>query len=157
MQDKLYNGGFAFMEGQYDNDSACQEIRYPPLNRRCVFSTGTNYHEQGAIYDQRRQGMTLKSKCSGTQAPFYRQEVLFDSKGIKTAACSRPVGAGGHCKHTVALLLTWVNDPDSFQEVGATEAAFDKRSKPELMALIQHMLEQRAVPKPISVSLFSQR
>jgi len=106
------------------------------------FHRGQNYFEQGAIYDQRRQGMTLKSKCSGTQSPFYRQEVWFDSKGIKSAECSCPVGAGGRCKHTVALLLMWVSDPDSFKEVEAIDATLEKRSKAELIALIKQILDQ---------------
>ncbi len=106
------------------------------------FQRGQKYFEQGAIYDQRRQGMMLKSKCSGTQAPFYRQEVIFDGKGIKSAECSCPVGEGGYCKHVVALLLTWVNDPDSFQEIEAMDAALEKRSKAELIALIKQMLDQ---------------
>ena len=106
------------------------------------FQRGQKYFEREAIYEQRRQGMTIKSKCSGTQAPFYRQEVLFDRKGIKSAECSCPVGEGGHCKHVVALLLTWVNDPDSFQEVESIDVSLDKRSKPELIALIKEMLEQ---------------
>ena len=106
------------------------------------FQRGQKYLEQGAIYDQHRQGMTIKSKCAGTQAPFYRQEVLFNGKGIESAECSCPVGAGGRCKHTVALLLTWVKDPDSFQEVEALDSILDKRSKPELIALIKQMLEQ---------------
>src|SRR5919109_4978825 len=97
------------------------------------FQRGQNYFEQGAIYDQRRQGTTLKSKCSGTQAPFYRQEVLFNSKGILSAKCSCPVGDGGRCKHTIALLLTWVHDPDSFNEVEAIDAALEKRSKADLI------------------------
>jgi len=106
------------------------------------FQRGLKYFEQEAIYDQRKEGMTLKSKCSGSQAPFYRQEVLFNSKGIEAAECSCPIGDGGHCKHVVALLLTWVNDPDSFQEVEAIDATLDKRSKPELIAIIKQMLEQ---------------
>ncbi|MHB8778734.1 MAG: SWIM zinc finger family protein [Anaerolineales bacterium] len=106
------------------------------------FQRGQKYYEQGAIYEQRIQGMVLKSKCSGSQAPFYRQEVLFDSKGIKSAECTCPVGDGGHCKHTVALLLTWVNNPNSFQEVDAIETILEKLSKPELIALIKQMIEQ---------------
>ncbi len=106
------------------------------------YQRGQKYYEQGAIYEQRIQGMTIKSKCSGSQAPFYRQEVLFDSKGIKSAECSCPVGDGGHCKHTIALLLTWVNDPNSFQETEALDVILDKRSKPELIAIIKEMLEQ---------------
>jgi len=106
------------------------------------FQRGQKYYEQGAIYEQRIQGMTIKSKCSGSQAPFYRQEVLFDNKGIKSAECSCPVGDGGHCKHTVALLLTWVNDPNSFQEVEEVDAILEKLSKPELIALIKQMIVQ---------------
>jgi hypothetical protein len=68
--------------------------------------------------------------------------VIFNSKGIESAECSCPVGDGGHCKHTIALLLTWVNDPDSFQETEALDAILDKRSKPELIAIIKEMLEQ---------------
>ena len=106
------------------------------------FQRGQKYYEQGAIYDQRKQGMTLKSKCAGSQAPFYRQEVLFSSHGIESAECSCPVGEGGHCKHTVALLLTWVNDPDSFQETESLDVVLEKRSKTELIAVIKEMLEQ---------------
>jgi uncharacterized Zn finger protein len=70
------------------------------------FQRGHSYFQGDAIYGQRRSGMTIKSKCSGTQAPFYRQEVTFNEKGIQSAKCTCPVGAGGHCKHAIALLLT---------------------------------------------------
>lgn len=106
------------------------------------FQRGQNYYKQGAIYDQRKQDMALKSKCSGSQAPFYRQEVLFTNHGIESAECSCPVGEGGYCKHTVALLLTWVHDPDSFQEAESLDAVLEKRSKAELIAIIKEMLEQ---------------
>jgi uncharacterized Zn finger protein len=106
------------------------------------FQRGQKYYEQGAIYDQRKQGITLKSKCSGSQAPFYRQEVLFNSNGIESAECSCPVGDGGHCKHAIALLLTWVNDPKSFQEVEAVDARLERFSKTDLIAVIKEMLEQ---------------
>ncbi len=109
---------------------------------KTYFQRGQNYYEQGTIYEQRREGMKIKSKCSGSQAPFYRQEVMFNSKGIESADCSCPVGSGGHCKHTIALLLSWVNNPDSFQEVEAIDTLLEKRSKAELIALIKEMLEQ---------------
>ena len=106
------------------------------------YQRGQNYYKQGAIYDQRKLGMTLKSKCAGSQAPFYRQEVLFSSQGIESAGCSCPVGEGGYCKHTVALLPTWVHDPDSFQEAESLDIILEKRSKAELIAVIKEMLEQ---------------
>jgi hypothetical protein len=106
------------------------------------FKRGQGYYASGAIYERRREGMKIKSKCSGSQAPFYRQEVIFNSKGIESAECSCPVGDGGRCKHTIALLLTWVNDPNSFQEIEALDAILNKRSKPELIAIIKEMLDQ---------------
>ena len=107
------------------------------------FKRGQGYYASGAIYEQRSEGMKIKSKCSGSQAPFYRQEVIFNSKGIESAECYCPVGDGGHCKHAIALLLTWVNDPNLFQETEALDAILDKRSKSELIAIIKEMLEQK--------------
>ena len=121
------------------------------------FQRGQKYYEQGAIYDQKRQGMTLKSKCFGSQAPFYRQEIVFDNKGIKSAECSCPVGDGGHCKHAIALLLTWLNDPDTFKEVEAVDATLEKRSKPELIAIIKQMLDQEPDLSPCWICRFQQR
>ena len=106
------------------------------------FQRGQNYYNIGAIYNQRSQGMSIKSQCSGSQAGFYRQEVEFSNKGIKNADCSCPIGGGGYCKHAVALLLTWVNDPDSFTEMESLDSSLEKRSKAELIAIIKEMLEQ---------------
>lgn len=36
------------------------------------FKRGQVYYASGAIYEQCREGMKIKSKCSGSQAPFYR-------------------------------------------------------------------------------------
>ncbi|BAP57667.1 hypothetical protein THII_3370 [Thioploca ingrica] len=105
------------------------------------FQRGHSYFQGDAIYEQRRLGMTIKSKCSGTQAPFYRQEVTFNEKGIQSAKCSCPVGAGGRCKHVVALLLTWVEDSESFQEIENLEATLEKRSREELIALIRRLID----------------
>ena len=106
------------------------------------FQRGQNYYRMGAIYNQRRQGMAIKSQCSGSYQDFYRQEVEFNEKGILSADCSCPVGDGGYCKHTIALLLTWVNDPDSFAELEALDRTLEERSKEELIALIKEMLDQ---------------
>jgi len=39
-------------------------------------------------------------------------------------------------------LLTWVNDPNSFQEVEAIDTILEKFSKPELISLIKQIIEQ---------------
>src|SRR5690242_19965733 len=93
------------------------------------FARGREYFRSGAIYDARKQGRTLKAQCEGTSAPSYRLSVTFDEKGIAEADCSCPVGDGGCCKHVAALLLTWLDRPQTFVEVEEIGSSLERRSK----------------------------
>ncbi|HVC34925.1 MAG TPA: SWIM zinc finger family protein [Chloroflexota bacterium] len=104
------------------------------------FQRGLNYFQRGAIVDPRRQGLSLQARCEGSRAEAYRVWATFDQQGLVRANCSCPVGAGGYCKHLAALLLTWQDQPDSFVEVEAVDAALERRSKDELIALVKQML-----------------
>jgi uncharacterized Zn finger protein len=106
------------------------------------YERGEAYFRNGSIFDTRRQGATLKARCEGSQGGPYRVEVTFDGKEITDAECSCPVGDGGFCKHVAALLLTWRARPEQFDEVEEIEAALERRSKPELIALIKQMLRR---------------
>jgi hypothetical protein len=106
------------------------------------YEKGEDYYHSGAIHDARRQGDTLRARCEGSSGGPYRVEVTFDEDGIADAECSCPVGDGGHCKHVAALLLTWKNRPKEFAEVEETDAALEKRSKEELIALVKLMLRR---------------
>ena len=86
--------------------------------------------------------MILKARCAGSRAEAYRLEVKLADTGIAEAYCSCPVGASGHCKHTVALLLAWLHRPEDFTEVEELDTALERRSKAELIALIKQMLRQ---------------
>jgi uncharacterized Zn finger protein len=107
------------------------------------FQRGRQYVRDGAIFDVRRQGMTLKARCAGSRGNAYRLHVTFDATGIAQADCSCPVGAGGYCKHIAALLLTWRERPEAFGEVAEIDAALEGRSKDELIALVKQMLRLR--------------
>lgn len=104
------------------------------------FSRGESYFQRGMILEPRRQWMTLMARCLGSSAPYYLVAITLDEDGILEADCSCPVGAGGHCKHAAALLLTWLDSPDAFEERPDLETALEKRSKSELIALIRQML-----------------
>jgi hypothetical protein len=54
--------------------------------------------------------------------------------------CTCTAGEGGHCKHAAALLLTWIHEPGTFTEVPELENILAKRSKTELISLIQLMV-----------------
>ena len=66
--------------------------------------------------------------------------VQLDAGEIADAHCSCPVGGGGRCKHVAALLLTWQAKPETFAPVEDLAQALERRSKAELIALIQQML-----------------
>jgi uncharacterized Zn finger protein len=104
------------------------------------FQRGKAYFHQHAIFNPRRQNMTLKASCQGSQASAYRVEVTFDAEGIADAICSCPVGMG--CKHTAALLLTWIHQPEDFLEQQNIDTVLQQRDKAELIALIKKMLRR---------------
>jgi uncharacterized Zn finger protein len=106
------------------------------------FARGEQYFRDGAIFNGRRQGATLKASCEGSQPSPYRvQATLADGK-IAAADCSCPVGSGGYCKHIAALLLTWAARPADFTAVEELDAALERRSKAELVALVKQMLRR---------------
>ncbi len=123
---------------------------WPKLNQADVqnwaggasFERGQRYFQRGHILDPRCQGNTLKAQCLGSYPQPYRVQVTLGAQGILAGACSCPVGAGGHCKHAVALLLTWLHEPDAFREMEELETALERRSKAELVALIGKMVER---------------
>jgi uncharacterized Zn finger protein len=94
------------------------------------------------IIAPRKQGTRINARCLGSSAPSYQVEATLSSHGIVEAHCSCPVGIGGHCKHVAALLLTWINHPESFDLVEESNATLDERSKEELVHIIQQMLKR---------------
>jgi uncharacterized Zn finger protein len=104
------------------------------------FDRGRGYFHAGNIVNPRRQGNTFKARCLGSLPHAYHLDVTLSDQGITHASCSCPVGAGGHCKHVAALLLIWVHTPERFSEVEELEANLRRRSKEELIAIVQRML-----------------
>jgi uncharacterized Zn finger protein len=106
------------------------------------FGRGQRYYHSGHIINPRRQGDTLKARCIGSRPQPYRVEITLGRDGIAYGECSCPVGAGGHCKHAVALLLTWLHESSTFTVVEDLKTALERLSKSELIVLIQRMLDR---------------
>lgn len=103
---------------------------------------GRRYFAEGRIRHPRRQGQRLQAECLGSQPTPYRVEVTLSDDGIRSADCSCPMGAGGRCKHVVALLLTWIDEPERFTEEEALKAQLRTKTRDQLVRLIERMIDR---------------
>jgi uncharacterized Zn finger protein len=106
------------------------------------YERGENYFHEDRIRQPRRKGRTLNAFCQGSQPSPYRIEIELDDDGIAAGTCSCPVGDGGTCKHAVALLLTWVQEPGAFTVVEPLPNRLATLSKEQLITLIRQMVDR---------------
>ncbi len=86
------------------------------------FDRGMDLFQQGAVYDASNQGQQLSGKCIGSSERFYQQVVHLAEDGLSDAYCTCPYDWGGLCKHIIALVLTYIHDPDEFVDVAGIKA-----------------------------------
>jgi uncharacterized Zn finger protein len=106
------------------------------------FSKGKEYFRARAIYNTVRRGATLEAYCQGSDYTPYRVQATIQNGAIVAALCTCPYDWGGDCKHIVALLLTYLDDPSAFEERATLHEQLEKRSKDDLITLIQDMIER---------------
>src|SRR5262245_38270502 len=99
------------------------------------FQRGEDYFRNEMVVNGRRVGDTLKADCHGSRGTPYRVSATVKAGEIVEAQCSCPIGS--HCKHIAAMLLTWLERPDNFVSVEEINTALEKRSKVELIALVE--------------------
>lgn len=105
------------------------------------FQLGRGYVENGSVFDLRLQGAALKARCQGSIPQPYQLRAVLAHGRVEDADCSCPVGSGGRCKHVGALLLAWLEQPESFRVMAELGADLEQRSKGELVVLIKRMLQ----------------
>jgi uncharacterized Zn finger protein len=90
----------------------------------------------------RRQEKVIAGKCEGSSAPYYQVRVKIDEGGIQESSCTCSYDWGGACKHIIALVLTYIHNPDAFNEQKRIDdllADFDKQS---LVRLIDKLVTE---------------
>jgi uncharacterized Zn finger protein len=105
-----------------------------------VFKRALAYFAEGAIFETRRQGMTLSGQCQGSDLEPYVIRVPLDKKSVADTDCDCPYDYEGICKHIVSLLLTYIHKPQRFQAASpASSFSLADYSKGELLALINEL------------------
>lgn len=91
------------------------------IRSRCTeqsFERGLEYFHAGAIGNPVLQDWRLSATCQGSYPRPYRTAVELMPTGIVSTRCSCPYDAGGDCKHIVALLLTYIEAPETIHRIG---------------------------------------
>lgn len=105
------------------------------------FSRGRQYHKEDAISNTIKRGDEIEGQCQGSMPYPYHIQVAFDKQDIVHTSCTCEYDYGGDCKHIVALLLTYLDNPELFEERPSIQDTLNERSKEELIALIHKMIE----------------
>jgi uncharacterized Zn finger protein len=104
------------------------------------FSRGEDYYDTGAITDTIRRGDEIEARCAGSYPEPYHVWAKFDGSQIVATSCTCEYDWGGDCKHIIALLLTYLHDPDQFEDRPPLHDALMQRSKEDLADIIMLMV-----------------
>src|SRR5215213_2034069 len=108
------------------------------------FSRGKTYFRGKRIFNAVRRGNLLRARCRGSSGGPYLVEATLapadkpKSRNPVKYLCTCP--RGGFCKHVVALLLTWIDKPESFDVRPPIADLLASKSREELVTLIEAML-----------------
>jgi uncharacterized Zn finger protein len=106
------------------------------------FERGATYYRDGAVLEPVRQELELRAQCEGSDYEPYQVSVTLTKNGIAETSCTCPYDYGGICKHLIALLLTYVHEPQAFRSIPPLTTLLAGRSREELIALIGELLKR---------------
>jgi len=107
------------------------------------FHRGTAYYRKGAVLRVTRRGDVLQAEVEGSAYKPYRVRVELGARGVVSASCSCPYEWGDLCKHIVAVLLTYIREPDTIQERPPVEELLAELSREELQELLTQLIAER--------------
>jgi uncharacterized Zn finger protein len=106
------------------------------------FDRGESYYHDGSILEPVRQERELRAQCQGSDYEPYQVSAALSKSGIAETSCTCPYDYGGICKHIVALLLTYIHEPQSFRPIPPLSVLLAGRSREELIALIGEVIKR---------------
>src|SRR5258708_18768418 len=117
------------------------------------FQKGYDYYLHHAIVEPTLNETVLRAFCHGSGVNPYRVEATLLPAGEKSThklastGCSCP--RGGFCKHLVALLLTWIHQPERFVVRSGIMARLSEKSREELLAVLEQLVQRQPDIEPM--------
>lgn len=113
------------------------------LTRPQSYDRGEDYYEQGAVREITRRGSLLRAAVEGSQYQPYQVQIELDETGVVDTMCSCPYDHSGICKHRVAVLLTYIRDPDEISQRPPVSEMVADTDPEELRHLLVALVERR--------------
>ncbi len=117
------------------------------------FRKGHDYYLNHAIVEPTLSESELRAFCHGSSGSPYHVEATLLPAGEKSAhklasaGCSCP--RGGFCKHVVALLLTWIYQPERFVVRAGLMGRLSEKSREELLNLLEQLVQRQPDIEPL--------
>lgn len=105
------------------------------------FSRGKSLYNSDAISQTVQRGDEIEARCEGSYPEPYRVWAHLNGSEITATSCTCEYDWGGDCKHIVALLLTYLHDPDQFVNRPPLHDTLMQRSKEDLVDIIEQMID----------------
>jgi uncharacterized Zn finger protein len=112
----IYNVLSVQEAGEMMSKPSLTEATIRNLTTAQSFSQGQAYLRDGAVLEIGQQDDLLLAEVEGSEYEPYQVRVRLDAGGIVDADCTCPYDGGGCCKHIVAVLLAFVQQPDRVME-----------------------------------------
>jgi uncharacterized Zn finger protein len=107
------------------------------------FARGRELYQAGALSQMTLQANLLGGRCEGEQWPFYQVRAELDLGGVRSATCGCSYNSGGYCKHIVALLLAYAQEPEQFIARATSANRLAELDRAQLLALLAKLLDER--------------
>lgn len=104
------------------------------------FSRGQAYLRDGAVLEIEQRGDLLLAEVEGSEYEPYQVRVRLDGGGVVDADCTCPYDWGGYCKHIVAALLAFVQQPDRVAERTPVDSLLSGLDRETLANLLTDLL-----------------
>lgn len=100
------------------------------------FQRGREYQRGGAVLSLVRRADGLVAEVDGSEPRPYRVQITFSAAGVSAVACTCPYDWADWCKHVVAVLLAYLDQPEAIEEQPPLETTLAGLSAEDLRGVL---------------------
>ena len=117
------------------------ELDIQKLANTKSYKKGKDYFKSNAVTDIQKRGNRLLAEVEGSNYEPYQVNVELSKDSIVSTYCDCPYDGDGVCKHIVAVLLNYIHNPESIDELPTIEELLVNLNESDLREILIDLLE----------------